>query len=510
MNKKHMALTIVISLSTVILQCMITLIITPLVASSVGMEAYGFVSLAKNFADYANILMIALNSYAIRYITVAYLKNDIKLFKRYYSTVYFANLVIGIVLFSFFLVLIFFIEKLINVPIELIKDVKILFLLTFASFFLTTISTVFVSFAYIKDKLEIYNLVKVIAYFFQFITLILCFNFFNFRVWFVGFALGFTSLTMLIGTYLMTKRFLPEAKATTNNFSVEAFATLIKNGLWNSINSLGNVLNSGLDLLITNILLTPLGMGQISVAKTISSVIMSLYSVFSMPFQPLLLKKYSERDEIGLIKILKESMQFCGMISNTIFSVFVAIGFSFLNLWVPNQDVDLIYTLCLLALLPCISEGCVYPLYYIYTLTVKNKIPCIITIIGGLLNILSMYVLIKYTNLGLFSVLITTAVIMNFVNLVTNPIYMTYCLSVKKFTFYPQIIRNVISCLVVTIIMNLIVVFLPSAHNWLLFGVDVLILSLIGILVQIPIQYKLKEIQPVLNNLRFFVLGLKS
>lgn len=32
-----------------------------------------------------------------------------------------------------------------------------------------------------------------------------------------------------------------------------------------------------------------------------------------------------------------------------------------------------------------------YPLYYVYTLTVKNKIPCFITIIGGVLNVVSIW-----------------------------------------------------------------------------------------------------------------------
>ena len=88
MNRKHIAITVIISAVVTVLQCLISLIVTPLVTNSVGVEAYGFVTLAKNFTNYANILMIALNSYATRYITIAYLKKDTKAFKKYYSTVY--------------------------------------------------------------------------------------------------------------------------------------------------------------------------------------------------------------------------------------------------------------------------------------------------------------------------------------------------------------------------------------------------------------------------------------
>ena len=85
-------------------------------------------------------------------------------------------------------------------------------------------------------------------------------------------------------------------------------------------------------------------------------------------------------------------------------------------------------------MLPCISEGCVYPLYYIYTLKVKNKIPCMVTIIGGICNVVAMFLLIKYTNLGVFAIVLTTAVVMNVINLVTNPLYMSHCLKAVSYT----------------------------------------------------------------------------
>ena len=47
---------------------LIQLILTPYITSTVGTEAYGFIALAKNFAQYAAIITAALNSFAARYI----------------------------------------------------------------------------------------------------------------------------------------------------------------------------------------------------------------------------------------------------------------------------------------------------------------------------------------------------------------------------------------------------------------------------------------------------------
>ena len=47
---------------------------------------------------------------------------------------------------------------------------------------------------------------------------------------------------------------------------------LLTNGLWNSINQLGNTLNSGLDLLFSNAMLTDIQTGQIAVSKSIGTI----------------------------------------------------------------------------------------------------------------------------------------------------------------------------------------------------------------------------------------------
>ena len=104
------------------------------------------------------------------------------------------------------------------------------------------------------------------------------------------------------------------------------------------------------------------------------------------------MREYSEDNKEALIKELKYSMKVCGVLTNIVFAGFCTLGIAFYQLWIPTQNIQLVYRLTVLAMLPCITEGCVYPLYYVYTLTVKNKIPCFITIIGGILNVISMYV----------------------------------------------------------------------------------------------------------------------
>ena len=286
----------------------------------------------------------------------------------------------------------------------------------------------------------------------------------------------------------------PELKVERKLFSVDAVKKLVGNGIWNSINSLGVTLNSGLDLLISDLLLSAVSMGQVSIAKTINNMLYTIYSTIAQPFQPTFLREYSENNKEELIKELKYSMKVCGVLTNIVFAGFCTLGVAFYQLWIPTQNIHLVYRLTVLAMLPCITEGCMYPLYYVYTLTVKNKIPCFITIIGGVLNVVSMYILLKYTKIGVYAIVITTAVIMNFINMVTNPIYICKCLKVKITTFYPNILKNILCCFFAVIAMKVSLYFFPQINTWIMLVIKGILCVIVGLLAQVFILFKPEEI----------------
>ena len=450
MNRK-LVKTILLSAIAMATSYLINFILTPYITETVGAEAYGFVSLSKNFITYAGIITIALNSYATRFIAVTYHKNQINESNGYFSSVLYANSILAIILFICFCVIGIFADRLFNISPELISQVKILFAITGAAFSITTIFSVFACGAYIENQLDKSNIFKCISYVAEALVLFLLFKLFPTRIWYV--AIGSVIVAGIVGvsnTYIQ-KKYTPSIRYSRADVSFKPIKELVGNGIWNSLNSLGNTLNSGLDLIVTNLLLTPLTMGQVAIAKTISAMFYALFQMVAQPFQPIFLKYYSENNMSELLNNFKLSMVVSGLFSNLAFAGFFALGKEYYILWIPKQDIELVWALTVLTILGSVIEGALFPLYYIYTLTVKNKVPCIVTICGGLLNVIGMYILIKTTNLGPFAIVLTTTVIMSLINLVFNPIYMTKCLKLKTSEFYPSILRHLASCVVMTV-----------------------------------------------------------
>ena len=498
MNKtKRLLITIMSFGLATAMSFIVSFFLTPFITNRLGVEAYGFVTLAKNFTSYAVIISMALNSYATRYIALEYHHNNMKKANMYVSSAFFGDIMLASIIMVVAIGFVGIMEKVLNISDDLVVSVKILFLLVFVNFFITTISTAFTSAAYIKNRLDLVSFFRFVAYVFEVIAYLIIFNIFEPSVWYVGAVMILVTIITFSANCVMFNKLTPELKISHKTLSLKAVTTLVGNGIWNSVNSLGITLNSGLDLIICNLMLSNLEMGQLAITKTIETIFSSFNAMLSQPFQPMFLKSYSENNKEQLLKELKMAMKFSGFFSNLMFAGFFALGSLFYKLWIPSQDFELLYSLTLLSILTYIIEGAVHPLYYIYTLMVKNKIPCFITLIGGVMNVIGMIILIKFTPLGIYSIVLTTTVINIFVNLVTNPLYMSHCLKLKWYEFYPNIILNTLGCVVMTVAFyGLSTVVKP--HGWIMFILTAGVMSMLGLLIQIIIVFSKEERQKLI------------
>lgn len=465
---------------------------TPYITDNIGIEAYGFVSIAKNFVNYAQIATIAITSFVVRYISVSYHEKKMQEANEYYSTSVIACVALAGVIFISALLLITKIDLLLNVPQNLIFSVKLLFLIVFLNFVLTTATTPFTTAAYIKNRLDITGIIKIIAYLVDAGVMVILFINCTPNVWFVGMGSLAASVVTFICTYILSKKLVPELVFNKDFFSVSKLKNLVGNGIWNSLNSLGNELNSGLDLIISNLFLNGVATGQIAVVKTIGTMFSMLYEVVYQPFQPNLIKAYASGDVNIFINEQKKAMRICGYFSNVAFAGFVALGGLYYKLWLPSEDTKLLHMLTIVTVLGSVTAGVMRPIYYVYTLTLKNKLPCWITIAGGFLNVVSMYVLLKYTQMGVYAIVSTTTVIMLCINLFFNPVYAAYNLKISVKVYYKVIFKHLISAaIMVGGFIGIARVIRPS--SWIGLIVSAIIMCISGLIIHVLIMCNMDE-----------------
>ena len=467
-DNKLIAFNMIWSIVEVAVNYAITFFMTSYVTNTAGAEAFGFVTLSNTLTSYIDVISIALNAFACRYISIAFHKGNIEEANKYFNSVIIADMMLSIFIIAIGTPTILKLERILNVSEELIFDVKILFVLTLLRYTITIIGTAFSVGTFITNRISLSERQKSISYFVQGFLLLFLFGVFETRIWYVGIALLIASMYVFATNIHYTRILTSELRFDISKFDKAAIKKLISLGIWNSINNFGNILNSGLDLIVTNLMLSPTVMGEISIGKSLGTICNTLLEAATNSFRPKLLQIYASGNKEKLVSEFKKVMKITGMISNIIFTGFVVCGKDFFCLWLPTQNTHFLYIIAVIVLMSDIIIGVVKPLYYVFTLTKKLKIPCFITITTGILNVISMYVLIRYTNLRAYAVVLTTLVL-NYVHFFDTPIYAAYCLKVKLTTFYSSIIEHFLTCFIQVFSMYWVFFRFPSCNNWLMF-----------------------------------------
>ena len=273
---------------------------------------------------------------------------------------------------------------------------------------------------------------------------------------------------------------LPYLSFSKEHISLHKIISQVKNGIWVSVNNFGNILNDGLDILITNLMITEHVMGIISIAKLFGNFSYAIVATISSSLRGKLLKTYSEDDTFELVKYLNSSMRITGTVFMLIFGGFIAWGESFLKLWMGRQYSGELYYITLLAMSASLVPSIVVPLYYVYTLFERMKIPCAITILMGIINVIAMYILIKHTNLQGMAVLLTTCVL-NTLHIIDSPIYAAFCMHINARVFYKTILKVLLYDVVYSLLALCIRKLIPQNDDLLMLILQMFILFGLGV-----------------------------
>lgn len=448
MKNKNFIINLICQLIVFVSNMAINFFLTPYVLEKLGTEAYGFIGLINNFVSYISIITIALNSMAGRYITVSYHKGKKEEAEEYYSSVFFANVVLSGVVFLAMLILIFNVSKWLNIPEALLSDVRITIVLSCVNTIISLIAVVYGIAAFIKNKLYKNSLTQMIAAVVRVCVMVVAFVLFEAHMWYYALvAIVATLITMLLQMRL-TSSLCPELVVNVQKLQWGKVAQIVKSGVWVSIESFNKVLQTGLDLLISNLFVNASATGLLSVAKTVPSVLTQITSTIASVFNPELAKLYAENK----IEELKNSFLFTIRVLSLIMVVplvgFIVFGKEFYSLWLPErslEDIKLIQTLSVLTVLPLLVNAYVEGLYYANTLMNKIKGSVLISFGFSLASILTEIVLLNVTPINqLFIIAGTSSVFLVVRYIVVTPLYSAYVLKLPMLIFYPSLIKAIL------------------------------------------------------------------
>ncbi len=459
-------INLISSIVTLIFSAMISFFLSPYIVATLGEEANGFTQLANNFITYASLLTISLNSMAGRFITVSYYKKDLDACKKYYSSTIVGNFLILILLVLPAVLCIYKLENVINISSENVYQVKVLFSFVFASFFIQQISSIFNIATYVMNKLYIQSLIQMAEAIIKALLLLVLFSLLAPRIYYVsmvGFALAVLNL---VAVWFVKRKIFNDVYFDIKCFDIKSIIKLVSSGIWNVINQCGNILMTGIDLLLANLFIGPGPMGVLSVAKTIPTLITQLASTVNNSFSPNQTISYSSENKGDFMASLEYAKKISCVIISIPIMVFCVFCYDFYKLWQPTLDAMDLSILSILTLVIFIPFCATQTLYNVYTATNKLKLNSISFLVTSVLSAITTFIVVKYTDLGVFAIAGISSIYSILRNLVITIPYVSRLVGKKWFYFYKDVGISLFSCLVVGLIsVGFRFLFLPQ--SWL-------------------------------------------
>jgi O-antigen/teichoic acid export membrane protein len=491
----------IINMSASLISCVVGLaisfFISPLVINKLGFEAHSFVTMANNFVNYAAILAMALNSMAGRFITIKIHQNDTEGANAYFNSIMYANMMMAGILILPSILVVVFLERIVNISPELLADVRLLFAVTFLNFMVTIISTTFSTATFAVNRLDLSSMRTIESQLLKAVLLVSLFRFLPVNVSYIGIA-TFASNVYLFLTYIhYTKKLLPQITVSTRYFEWAKVLEILSAGIWNTVMRSGQVLTNQLDTYLSNLWIGKDEGGLTSTATTIANAINTLYETVAAVFTPSLTISFAKDNKDELISDLKSAMRMTGLFANIPLCFVIAFGIPFYQLWLPQKadSIPVIYRLTLLIMCGTLVGGAISPLFNVYTIVNKLKWNSLVTLFMGIANVIVVFILLQFPALhdyGLYFIAGVSSFLGIIKNLTFTPMYAAHCLGLPKKTFYPTIFKYMF----VTVLMTgVFCVFnrLIATSNWFVLIGDVFLCGMTGLLMNYAILFTNKE-----------------
>lgn len=497
------------SVAVFVLNLCVSFFLTPFIVGKLGTAAYGFVGLSNNIIGYTALLTVAVNSMAGRFVTVKVHEGDIKQANIYLSSVFFVNVILAAFIMAVLSVIVLFLPDLINIPVELVGDVRVLFSLLALSTCLGLMVGIISVSTFICNRLDFSNIRTLIGTVIRVVVLLLLFGLLPPRLWYIGISVVVMGIYGILTNYWFFRNLTPELIIKRRYFDFQKLKEVTLAGAWNILNKLSEILSRGLDLLLANLFVGATAMGQLSLSQTLPVLVIGFVSTIAGNFAPEFTRLYAKGESFALKTELLTSVRLSSFIVCIPLSIVYAYSDIFYSLWLPTENTKLLYYLTLLGSFASSISMPQEPLWNIFTITNKvkesslnllyNSICSIAVLIGAMFivddTIIALYIIAgTRTAFGLIRCLTFL------------PNYGAKCLGFSSSIFYSAIARSFVNIAIITIL-SLVFKHYAMHISWLSLVTGALFTAFVGVLSATLIVLKKSDRNRILITIKSKVNG---
>lgn len=389
---------LIYNLISLFINILIAILYTPYLVSSLGIIAYGVLPLALLINQYISILATSLTGSLTRFYSISIQENNLNNASSYLSGALLVIIGIIISVFPICIYIIWFVDEVFNIPPLLVESAKVLFTFTFLSFICSLLTNFLSIIFYSNNRLDILNKINIIRQFSKVVFNIVLFESIAVDIKYVGIGNFLGEFIVLIFTFIIFRSLLVKGLVVSfKKIDKMIFSSLFIMTTWVIIHQVGDMAIYKTDILFINKMWGTKESGVLGALSDFGSYVMLVIGVVSSLFGPLILIAYSNKDHEEVKKLAINNSLIIGLITAVICAVLVGYSASFLSLWLGKDFSDFSLWLDIkLFTLPFYAASGVFA--FVYRSWNKVKIPAVLTVVVGVVNVIVTYILCINSN----------------------------------------------------------------------------------------------------------------
>jgi membrane protein EpsK len=449
----------------------------PFLVRQLGPAAYGMIPLASMITSYMTLITFGLDAAMCRSMAITLERHEHRQANVVFNVAFWGNLAIAALLAIPAFAAIIGINHIVRIPPGYETATRWLYVGTIAAFLLNQVKTPFGVSCFVLNRLDLQNVVIVGETLARVGLVVFLFLVLTPRIEYVGAGILAGTMVSTLGAIWFWKMLTPGLQVRLRDFDWATFKSLSHTGGWVIVSQIGVILYVNIDLLVANRLFGPGESGRYAAVLVLPTLLRTLGMTVGEIFAPTMYQKYTRGNFEDLSAYLNRAIKFVGLIMALLCGLVCGFSKPLLQLWLGPAFGSLAPLLALMAIHLCINLS-MYPLYAVPLAANRVKVPGIVTLAIGMLNLALALLLARFFGWGLYGIAAAGAVSLTIRQLAFTPVYSAVVLHQPGKTFYRMIIP-ILGAMLATIGLCQLVVWRCKISSWMGLGMAALLVSLL-------------------------------
>ena len=408
--------------------------LVPYLVDHLGTAAYGLIPIAALMTQYASLISNSISVALNRYLTMALHQGDPDDANRVYSTAFFTFLTVGALQAPLFALAIAHAGKLVNIPDELYRDAQLLLVFSAAAFIVNLMASVYTVPMYAFNRLDISRGIDMARILLRLVGIVAIFGTMGPALKYVGYVDLGIALICLFLQRSASRRLAPALAIRPRFFEWPKVRQVSGLSGWLLVNQVGSLLFLQMDVWVCNRFVDPASAGQYAALLHWPSLLRQGGLTLASVVAPMIMIYYTRNEMEQLVRLSTASVRILSLAISVAVVILCTLSGPLLGLWLGDAYMELAPLMMVMLLHLAVNVG-VTPLFNVQVAVQKVKLPAVVTLVGGIANLMIAIYLARYMGWGLYGVAAAGAIVLTAKNFLFTTLYAAYILQLPWLTF---------------------------------------------------------------------------